>query len=89
MKQLLLLVGLRLCGATATQPRLKLGKQTINGAKAVQAASDVATAVLSDADIARMSHESVEWMDAHNPIDEGEYDARMKELADKYVADHQ
>ena len=82
-KQILLLVGLLLCSATATQAQLKLGKRTINVAKAVQAASDVATAVtLSDADIARMSHESVEWMDAHNPIDEGEYDARLKRLTE-------
>ena len=82
-KQLLLLVGLLLCSATATQAQLRIGKRTINVAKAVQAASDVATAVtLSDADIARMSHESVEWMDAHNPIDEGEYDARLKRLTE-------
>ena len=80
-KQLFLLAALLLGCATAAQAQLKIGKRTINAAKAVQALSDVATAVtLSDADIARMSHESVEWMDAHNPIDEGEYDARLKRL---------
>ena len=29
-----------------------------------------------------MSHESVEWMDAHNPIGNGEYDARLKRLTE-------
>ena len=78
-KQILLLAGMMFCGVPAAQAQLKLGK--INVAKAVKAASDVATAVtLSDEDIARMSHESVEWMDAHNPIDKGEYDARLKRL---------
>lgn len=78
-KQIILLVGIILCGATASHAQLKLGK--LNAAKAIKAASDVASAItLSDADIARMSHESVEWMDAHNPIDTGEYDARLKRL---------
>ena len=79
-KQILLLVGLLMC-CTATYAQLKIGNRVINTAKAVKAVSDVATAVtLSDADIARINHESVEWMDAHNPIDEGEYDARLKRL---------
>ena len=78
-KQFLLLVAMLICGATATQAQLKLGK--INATKAIKAVSDAATAItLSDADIARMSHESVEWMDAHNPIDTTEYDARLKRL---------
>ncbi|MCH5335530.1 MAG: M48 family metallopeptidase [Alistipes sp.] len=80
-RQILLLAAALLCGIPATHAQLKIGKRTINVTKAVQAASDVVTAVtLSDDDIARMSHESVEWMDAHNPIDEGEYDARLKRL---------
>lgn len=50
-------------------------------AKAVQAVSDVTSAMtLTDEDIARMSHKSVEWMDANNPIDKGKYDARLKRL---------
>ena len=78
-KQIILLVAMLACGATTTQAQLKLGK--INATKAIKAVSDAATAItLSDADIARMSHESVEWMDAHNPIDTGEYDARLKRL---------
>lgn len=63
--------------------QLKIGKRTIDTSKAIKAVSDVASAVtLSDADIARMSHESVEWMDAHNPIDDGDYDARLKRLTE-------
>lgn len=80
-KQILLLMGMMICGATATHAQLKLGK--LNAAKAIKAASDAATAVtLTDDDIARMSHESVVWMDAHNPIDKGEYDARLKRLTE-------
>ena len=81
MKRIFLLMGLLICSATATQAQLKIGKRTINTAKAVKALSDAATAMtISDADIARMSRESVELMDARNPIDEGEYDARLKRL---------
>ena len=80
-KLIVMLIGLLMCSATATQAQLKIGKRTINTAKAIQAVSDAATAItLSDEDIARMSHESVEWMDAHNPIDDGEYDERLKRL---------
>ena len=81
MKRIFLLMGLLICSATATQAQLKIGKRTINTAKAVKALSDAATAMtISDADIARMSRESVELMDARNPIDEGEYDDRLKRL---------
>lgn len=80
-KQSLLLACLLMCCASVTYAQLKIGNKIINTAKAVQAVSDVASAVtLTDADIANMSHESVEWMDAHNPIDTGEYDARLKRL---------
>ena len=80
-KQIIFLLGMLICCVTAANAQLKIGSKVINAAKAAKAVSDVATAVtLSDADIARMSHESVEWMDAHNPIDTGEYDARLKRL---------
>ena len=80
-KQTLLMLILLLFGAGIAHAQIKIGNRTINAGKALNAISDVATAAtLSDADIARMSHESVEWMDAHNPIDEGEYDARLKRL---------
>ena len=82
-KQTLLILILLLCGTGIAHAQIKIGNRTINAGKALNAISDVATAVtLSDADIARMSHESVEWMDAHNPIDEGEYDARLKRLTE-------
>ena len=43
----------------------------------------MATAVtLSDADIARLSRKSVEWMDAHNPVDTGAYDRRLRRLTE-------
>ena len=80
-KQIFLLVALLTLCTTTTYAQLKIGNKIVNASKALKAVSDVATAVtLSDADIARMSHESVEWMDAHNPIDTGEYDARLKRL---------
>lgn len=61
--------------------QIKIGGKSINTAKVVKAAGDVAAAVtLSDADIAALCKESVDWMDAHNPIDTGEYDARLKRL---------
>ena len=67
--------------AAAAQAQIKIGNRTINVKKAVQAASDVANAItLSDEDIASMSHESVVWMDEHNPVDTLEYDARLKRL---------
>lgn len=82
-KQIILLAGLLICGATAANAQIKIGNRTINAAKAVKAVSDVASAIkLSDDDIARMSHESVEWMDAHNPVDDGEYDARLRRLTE-------
>ena len=80
-KQIILLVVMLVCGTTALHAQLKIGGRTINVSKAAKAVSDVAAAVtLSDDDIARMCHESVEWMDANNPIDQGEYDARLKRL---------
>lgn len=81
MKHIVILAGLLLFGVTAANAQLKIGKRTIDINKAVKAVSDAATAItLSDEDIARMSRESVEWMDARNPIDDGEYDARLKRL---------
>ena len=81
--QTLLLAGAMLFSAVTASAQLKIGNRTIDVTKAAKAVSDVAAAAtLSDEDIARMSRESVEWMDAHNPIDEGEYDARLKRLTE-------
>ncbi len=68
---------------TAAQAQIKIGNRTVNVKKAVQAVSDVTkAATLSDEDIAAMSHESVVWMDLHNKVDDGEYDARLRRLTE-------
>ncbi len=57
----------------------------LNMGKLAGAAADAATAVtISDEDVARLSKESVDWMDAHNPIadETTEYGARLKRLTE-------
>ena len=81
MRRIIAVVLILSAFAAAAQAQIKIGNRTINVKKAVQAASDVANAItLSDEDIASMSHESVVWMDEHNPVDTLEYDARLKRL---------
>lgn len=63
--------------------QFKIGGKKINTGKLLDAGKDaVKVLTLSDEDIARLSHESVVWMDAHNPVaDEAtEYGARLKHL---------
>ena len=49
--------------------QLKIGGRKLNTGKLLEAGKDVAKAVtLSDKDIADLSREAVEWMDANNPI---------------------
>lgn len=49
--------------------QFKIGGKKINLDKAVKATSDAVTAItLSDADIATLSREYMEWMDTHNPL---------------------
>lgn len=63
--------------------QFKIGGKSVDAGKLIKASSNVATAVkLSDDDVARLCRESVEWMDAHNPIadDTTEYCARLKRL---------
>ncbi|MCD8194636.1 MAG: M48 family metallopeptidase [Tannerellaceae bacterium] len=63
--------------------QLKVGNKTINTKKVVSAAADVASAItLSDADIAKMSREYIEWMDANNPVagPDTEMGARLERL---------
>ena len=65
--------------------QLKLGGRKLNAGKLLNAGKDVAKAVtLRDADIARLSRESVEWMDANNPVadDSTSYGARLKRLTE-------
>lgn len=53
----------------AASAQLKIGGKTINTKKVVSAASDVASAItLTDADIAAMSREYIQWMDTHNEV---------------------
>lgn len=82
MKKLFLLFAL-VAGIATVQAQVKIGGRSIDTKKAVQSAKDVATAVtLSDADVAELCREAVEWMDAHNPIaDEStDYGARLARL---------
>lgn len=52
-----------------TSAQFKIGGKSINTKKLVNAASDVASAVtLTDADIAAMSREYIQWMDTHNEV---------------------
>lgn len=77
---ILLLAG---CFSFSTMAQFKIGGKKIDVGKAAQAASDVATAVtLTDADIAKICSEYMEWMDEHNPIPDqsSEYAQRLKKL---------
>lgn len=61
----MLVAGISVSGSAQT----KVGGKKIDTKKVVGAASDVAHAItLSDADIARISREYIEWMDAHNEV---------------------
>jgi putative metalloprotease len=82
MKKLFILA-LAVCSASAAGAQLRIGGRSINVEKAVSAASDAATAItLSDEDVALLCRESVEWMDANNPIagPDTEYGARLERL---------
>lgn len=68
---------------TGAQAQLKIGGKKINVDKAGKALKDVATAVtLSDADVIALCKESMEWMDANNPIadETTEYGQRLARL---------
>ena len=70
---------------TGASAQLKIGGKKLNAGKLLSAGKDVAKAItLSDDDIARLSRESVEWMDAHNPVadDSTSYGARLKRLTE-------
>ena len=62
--------------------QLKIGGRKLNTGKLLEAGKDVAKAVtLSDKDIADLSREAVEWMDA-NADETTEYGARLKRLTE-------
>lgn len=76
--------------ATETQAQIKLGGKTLNAQKLVQAGADMIKAVtLSDADIAALSREAVEWMDNNNPVspDTSAYSQRLKRLTENVKVD--
>ena len=65
--------------------QFKIGGKKIDAGKLLNAGKDVAKAVtLNDEEIARLSRESVEWMDANNPVaaDSTTYGARLKRLTE-------
>lgn len=83
MKKIILIPILLTLICSAANAQLRIGGRTLDTRKITNAVGDVATAItISDADIARISGEAVDWMDKHNPIDTAEYDARLKRLTD-------
>lgn len=69
MRNLLLTVAIIAGVSMSGSAQIKIGGKKIDTKKIVSAASDVASAItLSDADIASMSREYIEWMDANNEV---------------------
>jgi putative metalloprotease len=82
MKKILVLT-LAVLSAGAASAQLRIGGRNINVGKVAEAASNAVTAVtLTDQDVAQLCRESVEWMDANNPIagPDTEYGARLERL---------
>lgn len=86
MKRLILLAAVLVLAAacpTAARAQLRIGGKKLNAGKLLEAGKDLAkAATLTDDEIARLSRESVEWMDAHNPVDTAEYAARLARLTE-------
>ena len=85
MKKRIVFIAALLCGMcfTTASAQFKIGGKKINVGKVVQAGSDAAKAItLSDADIAAMSKEYMQWMDTHNPLTaaDSEYGKRLEKL---------
>ena len=85
MKKRIIFIAALLCGMcfTTASAQFKIGGKKINVGKVVQAGSDAAKAItLSDADIAAMSKEYMQWMDTHNPLTaaDSEYGKRLEKL---------
>ena len=81
MKRQITMIAFILLGMGMTASA-QFGKK-FNLGKALQAGKDVVSAVtLSDADIANMSKEYMEWMDTHNPLTkpDTEYGKRLEKL---------
>lgn len=86
MKKTIFIIAAIVCSmtcATTANAQFKIGGKKINVGKAVQAGTDAAKAItLSDADIAAMSKEYMQWMDTHNPLTkpETDYGKRLEKL---------
>ena len=85
MKKRIVFIAALLCGMcfTTASAQFKIGGKKINVGKVVQAGSDAAKVItLSDADIAAMSKEYMQWMDTHNPLTaaDSEYGKRLEKL---------
>ena len=86
MKKNFFIITAVVCGMSCTTTayaQFKIGGKKINVGKVVQAGSDAAKAItLSDADIAAMSKEYMQWMDTHNPLTaaDSEYGKRLEKL---------
>ena len=81
MKKQIALVALIFLGMSCFNASAQFKK--FNLGKAIQAGKDAAQAIsLSDADIAAMSKEYMEWMDKHNPLTkpDSEYGKRLERL---------
>lgn len=82
MKKQIALVALLFLGMSCFNASAQFGKK-FNVGKALQAGKDAVQAItLSDADIAAMSKEYMEWMDKHNPLakPDSEYGKRLERL---------
>lgn len=82
-RSIFILAALFFVAAGSANAQIKIGGKTINTKKAVGAVADAAKAItLSDADVAELCREAVEWMDENNPIagDDTEYGQRLKRL---------
>lgn len=83
MRTILLTVALLTGVCLGADAQIKIGNKKIDTKKVLNAAEDVGKAItLSDADIAALSREYVEWMDANNPVagPDNEYGARLERL---------
>lgn len=84
MRKLLFFIALCTIAFTANA-QIKIGGKSLNTKKLVETASDVATAItLSDADVAALCKESVDWMDTHNKVsdDDSPYTQRLNKLTE-------
>ena len=82
-KTLIVALVLAFTGAGSANAQIKIGGKTIDTKKAAGAVANAAKAItLSDADVAELCREAVEWMDENNPIagDDTEYGQRLSRL---------